>query len=167
KGNKQRINHDAAAFKESDLCRYEGEFFSEDDYLLAGAAYALSKTMIPCYKGATLTWQQKRFNKQHAKARAKIEHAFGMLKGKFRSLIELRCNIVDDASIQEAATTIIACVVLHNITRLPELYDPADEEIELVEMQRLPNNDIGGQHVAINKRDGIMREVLQRMDQFS
>lgn len=70
--------HDAAAYRNSDLDRHEHEFFTGDDYLLADATYAVSPRIIPRFKGRNPTAQQVRFNKLHAKARAKVEHGFGI-----------------------------------------------------------------------------------------
>jgi hypothetical protein len=156
--------HDSAAYKACDLYLHEDEYFSGEDWLFADAAYALSMRIIPRYKAAHLTQQQKRFNELHARARVKIEHAFGMLKGKFLSLTELRCNILDDDGIWKTAEAVIACVVLHNITRLPELYDPHDEQIPLIPIVRQENRVQGvDRGAAVTKRDNIMAQVLQRL----
>lgn len=158
--------HDAAAFRNSDLCLRENEFFTGDDYLLADAAYPLTSRIIPRFKGANLTKQQHRFNRLHGKARARIEHSFGMLKGKWQSLLHLRCNIADGRDIWKVATLIMACVVLHNITRMEGLYDPADQDIPLVPMLRLPGNAPGGGRIeGRTRRDAIMADVLRRAQQ--
>lgn len=86
-----------------------------------------------------------------------------MLKGKFKCLTRLRCNIADEEDIQQAASVIMACVVLHNITRMPELYDYADRAVALDPLTRFPLDVYGDRRAAgATRRNGIMREVLLR-----
>jgi hypothetical protein len=114
--------HDAIAYQEGKLHTDKDLYFSGEEYILADAAYTLTETVIPRYKAPT-TADQTFFNILHSRARAKIEHAFGMLKGKFRSLTNLRINIATPDDLQYAGKLINVCVVLHNITRQPGLFD--------------------------------------------
>ena len=57
-----------------------------------------------------LAHDQRKFNREESKARIVTEHAFGMMKGKWRVL--LKCL---DEDIDRIPDTIIACCVLHNI----------------------------------------------------
>lgn len=52
--------HDSAAYKESVLFTHEARFFGPHEYLLADAAYAISETVIPRYKGNNITQRQKK-----------------------------------------------------------------------------------------------------------
>lgn len=138
--------YDSSAYKATTLYTDQGRYFSGEDYLLADAAYALSSTVIPRFKGIVLPANKAKFNGQHARARAKIEHAFGMLKGKWAGLQRLRTHLLGMKHIQLAVDHIFACVVLHNITRQEDLYNEADRFIEVPPIVRLPvvmviNND--------------------------
>lgn len=72
-------------------------------------------------------------------ARSKIEHAFGVLKGRFRSLTMLRCRINVEEDVLIASMYISACVVLHNILVRSELDDPYSEQVRRELAERLDN----------------------------
>ena len=57
----------------------------------------------------------RKFNKKLSRVRIDIEHAFGMLKGRWKSLTGLRVRVNKQERYMYAAQWITACVVLHNI----------------------------------------------------
>jgi len=71
--------------------------------------------MPPYKKPAALQRPNKSFNYYLSKIRIDIEHAFGILKGRWKSLCGLRLSIMNNAQYQYAVEWIVACVVLHNI----------------------------------------------------
>ncbi|KAF9118419.1 hypothetical protein BG015_006620, partial [Linnemannia schmuckeri] len=111
-----------------------------------------------------------RFNVAHASARVKIEHAFGLLKGKFKSLKELRVDIDTQKDMTDAGRHIMVCVILHNITRLRSLRDAGDDLIREEPLIRLPpanqrNTTITREEKtrAERKRRNIMIEVTDNV----
>ena len=79
--------------------------------LVADPAYKLTNwCMKPYPETAAITASQRAFNKALSRARVVIEQAFGMLKGRWRCLLDKL-----DESIAKIPQTIIACCILHNI----------------------------------------------------
>ena len=75
------------------------------------SAYPLKTWLLPVIKdNGALNQDQKKFNKELAKARIVSEHAFGLLKGRWRALLK---HLDEDH--WRIPNTIIACCVLHNI----------------------------------------------------
>ena len=56
------------------------------------------------------TSEQRLFNYRQSRARMVVENAFGRLKGQWRCLLKRL-----DVQVNNAATVVGACVVLHNI----------------------------------------------------
>jgi hypothetical protein len=59
--------------------------------------------------------KSKTFNFWLSHVRIDIEHAFGILKGRWKSLCGLRLQVYDDSGYEYAVKWIISCVVLHNM----------------------------------------------------
>ena len=79
--------------------------------LVADPAYKLTTwCMKPFPQTRALTDSQRDFNKSLSSARVVIEQAFGLLKGRWRCLL----NKLDE-SVEKVCSTIIACCILHNI----------------------------------------------------
>lgn len=107
--------HDSPAFKETKLYKWSNIFFNGDEYLLADKGYpCLPITMIP-FKVNNVTTQGRRiFNGRHKSGRTKIENAFGLLKGKWRSLDCMAVDVEKEDDKRPVCSWIMACVVLHN-----------------------------------------------------
>ena len=72
--------------------------------------------MVPPYKGAAKNNpQNKEFNRCLSSVRIDIEHAFGMLKGRWKSLIGLRLILTTQKKYEFACMWVTACLVFHNI----------------------------------------------------
>ena len=83
--------------------------------------------MIPPYKAPyTLRRNNQKFNRRLSSIRIDIEHAFGMLKGRWKSLTGLRLIFTNHQQYEYACMWIIACMVLHNI--LLDLNDTWDQK---------------------------------------
>ena len=79
--------------------------------VVGDSAYPLKTWLLPVIKdNGALTRDQKKFNYELSKARIVSEHAFGLLKGRWRALLKRL-----DEDHQRIPDTIIACCVLHNI----------------------------------------------------
>ena len=79
--------------------------------VLGDSAYILKTWLLPVIKdNGALNRDQKKFNKELSKARIVSEHAFGLLKGRWRALLKRL-----DEDHWRIPNTIIACCVLHNI----------------------------------------------------
>ncbi|PLW47023.1 hypothetical protein PCASD_03940 [Puccinia coronata f. sp. avenae] len=69
------------------LAQQPGQFFDQNQFLLANSAYPSNQYTIPAYKGADLLiLENVDFNHHLAKSRVRIEHAIGILNGQFASL---------------------------------------------------------------------------------
>ena len=79
--------------------------------VVGDSAYPLKTWLLPVIKdNGALNQDQKNINKELAKARIVSEHAFGLLKGRWRALLKSL-----DEDHWRIPNTIIACCVLHNI----------------------------------------------------
>ena len=78
--------------------------------LLGDGAYPLSTWMMKSYTySPNLTRAEKKFNKKPLSARVPSERAFGLLKARWRCLLESLDNQIEDIS-----EVIISCFALHN-----------------------------------------------------
>ncbi|XP_025161621.1 putative nuclease HARBI1 isoform X3 [Harpegnathos saltator] len=102
--------HDARIFQLSFLSN-EIQNISEDYHLLGDAAYPLKKYLLTQYRDyGNLTATQRNYNPKLCTTRVKIENAFGLLKQRFRQLMQL-----DFLTVKRSANFIISCCVLHNL----------------------------------------------------
>lgn len=102
--------HDARVFKASPL--YEKlNVLPRDYHILGDAAYPLQISLMTPYKdyGTGLSLSQALYNYKHSQTRMTIERSFGLLKGRWRKLSYLDCEL------QSWNKIIMACCVLHNI----------------------------------------------------
>ncbi|XP_025263413.1 protein ANTAGONIST OF LIKE HETEROCHROMATIN PROTEIN 1-like, partial [Camponotus floridanus] len=108
--------HDMRGFLYSGVQQYcTPEFFPEDSHLLGDAAYSIQKNvMVPFYDNGHLTRRQKEFNRNLSSARTIIERAIGLLKGRWRYLLDklpmTRTDLIP--------YYVVSCCVLHNICLL-------------------------------------------------
>ena len=79
--------------------------------VVGDSAYPLKTWLLPVIKdNGALNRDQKKFNKELSKARIVSEHAFGLLKGRWRALLKRL-----DEDHWRTPNTVTACCVLHNI----------------------------------------------------
>jgi hypothetical protein len=101
----------------------------QDQYLLNDSAYINIIYLIASYKAShTNDSNVRRFNKRLSRVRIDIEHAFEILKDRWRSLTELRLRVRNKKNYIYVIRWIIACVILHNI--LLNIKDDWDEKEE-------------------------------------
>jgi len=148
--------HDARVFRNSPVARYltlPNEYFPNNTHLIGDAAYPLSTyVMVPFKDNGHLTPRQKNFNDRLSSTRMAIERAFGLLKGRFRILLD--CLPLTDLS--KIPEFVIACCVLHNMCmslndffEVDVLEDPDGEGLQQA------GNEEGG----VDKRHRIMNEL--------
>jgi hypothetical protein len=84
--------HDARVFRNSALARcikVPNEYFPFDTHIIADAAYAIHPhVMVPFRDNGHLTVLQKNYNFCLSSTRMAIERAFGLLKVRFRILLD-------------------------------------------------------------------------------
>lgn len=67
-------------------------------------------------RGGVLGEKEEYFNNWLSRGRVKIEHCFGILKGKWQSLQSIRLLINNAKEYKYCTNWIVACMVLHNLT---------------------------------------------------
>ena len=108
--------HDARVWASTAIAKTPDAFLSPGEYLLGDSAYPCNRAVITPYKRPLANSRPNtRFNFLHSKVRVDIEHAFGILKGRWQSLNGLRVRISNARRYDFAVKSIMACVVLHNI----------------------------------------------------
>lgn len=91
--------------------------------------------MVPYRDNGRLTQAQKQFNRRLSSCRIVVEHAFGIMKQRFRQLYHCKLH-----NLERCVTFIHACCVLHNIASDDDLqyFDPAPAD----ELPQPTNNSI-------------------------
>ena len=110
--------HDSMVFKLTPLYRQIETVFNHDEYILADKAYALERHVIVPYKEPLASRPNySAFNYALSIPRVKIEHTFGILKGRWPSLRDIPIRINEDAATghRKVMHWVMSCLVLHNI----------------------------------------------------
>ncbi|XP_064475755.1 uncharacterized protein LOC135389651 [Ornithodoros turicata] len=135
-------------------------FFADASRKCAGdSAYPLLPWLLTPYKniGQALPSWQKKYNFVHSQQRVTIEHAFGMLKQRFR-----RLYYVDADSIHQVCLVVMGACVLHNMcTEADDIEDirnlPQNEESTAEEPDQV--DEIASQVTAKEVRKQIARSL--------
>lgn len=131
--------------------------FPHDSHILGDAAYRLTKyIMVPFKDNGHLSNRQKTFNTRLSSARMIVERSLGLLKGRFRSILDTLPMYRTDL----IPKYIIACCILHNICLLQD--DIIDIPVIINEhncVQIEPLEDTQGE--GIDKRNAIMYMLSQ------
>ncbi len=121
------ITHDSRVCAATQIHQHLTRFFTPGQYLLGDSADSPTKYMVPPYKAPYTSHRSNRkFNRRLSSIHIDIEHAFGMLKDRWKSLTELRLIFTNHQQYEYACMWITACMVLHNI--LLDLNDTWDEK---------------------------------------
>ncbi|KAG2211447.1 hypothetical protein INT45_007036 [Circinella minor] len=126
-GDSGRVN-DARAFTTSalytNLVNIPDQVCMDGTYIIADSAFPVMCTVVPSFPRSSANRRQKIFNKMHSSSRIVVEHSFGALVSRWRTLWKHLYMI----NIERMIRTIIACCVLHNICLgINDIEDPATQ----------------------------------------
>lgn len=123
--------------------------------ILADSAYQCTRSIITPFKDyGNLQDKHTNFNFIHSQTRIAIEHAFGLLKQRFRQLYFCKLR-----NIEMLLHFIRSCIVVHNIC-----IDNNDEVIDLVNLEEtvdLVNFSGTDSRTGIQKRNDICDNLFQ------
>lgn len=152
--------HDQRVFRLSEVADYieSDDKFPRNSHLVGDSAYVLHEHLLVPYRdNGHLTRRQKNYNFCHSSTRIAIERAFGLLKGRFRSLL----TVLDMERVDLIPDFILACCALHNICLLnkDELGQEGHEVV--VEVNDAPEHPLAQRvdNVARRKRDEICESL--------
>lgn len=116
--------HDSRTFTLSFISKNISNICQNGKYhLLGDSAYPIREYLLTPYKDyGNLTRSQRIYNKKLCGTRVLIENAFGLLKLRFRQLMELQFY-----DVKKMSKFIMCCCVLHNLCI--DLKDSFDVEI--------------------------------------
>ncbi|XP_066600749.1 putative nuclease HARBI1 [Prorops nasuta] len=105
--------HDMRVFKLSNFSNLlNEENFPNNSHLLGDAAYTINKYILTPFKDyGNLNGSEVAYNNRHSSARMMIERAIGLLKIRFRSILD-KLRMTRTKLISKY---IIACCIMHNI----------------------------------------------------
>ncbi|KAF8235112.1 hypothetical protein L208DRAFT_1258770, partial [Tricholoma matsutake] len=92
--------------------------FGTDEWMWADSAYPSETWSVSPFKkpaNSELSPDQKTFNYYLSKIHIRVEHAIGLLKGRFQSLFELWIQIYTHEKHLWAIVWIRCCIILHNL----------------------------------------------------
>jgi hypothetical protein len=110
--------HDSWAFRSTRTCKEHERIFGLGEWMWADSAYPSETWSVSPFKKPArreLSPDQKTFNYHLSKIRIRVEHAIGLLKGRFQSLFELRIQIYTHEKHLWAVMWIRCCIILHNL----------------------------------------------------
>lgn len=153
--------HDSRVFALSDISK-ELPLICENKYHIIGdGAYSIRDWLLVPYKNyGNLTDSQIKFNKILCGTRVLIENSFGLLKSRFRQLLQ-----VDIHDVNKITKFIISCCVLHNICIDMEDYIELDDEI-LLTITSEPNGYAIDSDIVLRKKGEAKREALKNSLQY-
>lgn len=116
--------HDSRTFTLSFISKNISNICQNGKYhLLGDSAYPIREYLLTPYKDyGNLTRSQRIYNKKLCGTRVLIENAFGLLKLRFRQLMELQFH-----DVKKMSKFIMCCCILHNLCI--DLKDSFDVEI--------------------------------------
>lgn len=132
--------------------------FPENSHILGDSAYMIQKyIMTPFRDNGHLTETEINYNKIHSSARMMVERSLGLLKGRFRSILDnlpmTRTDLIPKY--------IVVCCIMHNICLLHN--DMIDIPIIINAPQYVLNHndvDIQRKEEGIQKRNLIAQALI-------
>lgn len=156
--------HDAQSFVSTSIHRNPRRYFSPGEYFLGDSAYSNTSYSIGPYKSPYIKdISDRKFNQKLSSVRVDIEHAFGILKGRWESLIGLRLMIWSREKYKLAVKWITACWVLHNI--LVDLKDDWDRKEDWWTAEEISghNQELLAMSQSEESAGMIKREIIKEM----
>lgn len=153
--------HDQSFFRLSEVYDYMEDSlkFPNNNHIIGDAAYKINEHLLVPYRdNGHLTLKQKNFNFCLSSARMAIERFFGLLSGRFRSLL----TTLDMEPVDLIPTFILAYCVLHNICLLKGDELPDCLVIEPPSIQNNiygPKGECRNNHLGLLKREQISDEL--------
>ncbi|XP_033113465.1 protein ALP1-like [Anneissia japonica] len=147
--------HDAYVFEMSKLYRKlsSGTFYPPFTKTIEGkevpivilgdSAYALSTFLMKPYAEGLATAAQKRFNERLSRTRILVEHSFGRLKGRWRSIMKR-----NDSQADKIHIVVASCIVLHNFCEVWNMdYEEYNNfDVEQPGNEYHPDEEIGNEN---------------------
>lgn len=158
--------HDACLLRRSDFGQtLPNRVWPQDRHLIGDAAYPLSmKILVPFKDNGHLSRIQKKFNVKLSQNRVVIEHAFALLKGRFR-----RLKLLEAVRLDLLPLLIICTCILHNIClETDDIPLDIDLDNELQEERIMQPNNMDARNIdnnnalAIAKRNNIANLLSAR-----
>jgi hypothetical protein len=155
---------DNKIFERTKICMERERYFSDGQYLLADAGYALKDFVLTPYRQPAASLPHNRiFNEVHSSARVAVEHVNGMLKGRFQSLKSIRNPVRNEKEKRQAMDHIVVCLILHNF--LITCNDDWEEELEEEEpedpLEIAARRDCpSAQHFRLKVQEHVLRKHL-------
>ncbi|XP_070072656.1 uncharacterized protein [Drosophila takahashii] len=156
--------HDSKIFKNL-IGKHLKRHFSENQWIAGDSAYPLSENLITPYRSNSRQLEpneQLNFNKRHSQYRVRIENCFGILKGKFCSLKELRLRLSNSSAQASLCDWVMVCCIIHNI--LLTDHDIPDQQGHLNEFQNGNESEIENTRnpaAAENKRNSLYHLMFE------
>lgn len=125
--------HDSKVFKNCSIGKHTERYFSGEEWIAGDSAYPQSTYVVTPFRSNSRIMEvdrQLRFNKRHSQYRVRVENCFGVLKGKFCSLKEIRIRLKNKKSQYFLCNWILVCCILHNILLKDTDAENFDEETE-------------------------------------
>ncbi|CAH2090619.1 unnamed protein product [Euphydryas editha] len=147
--------HDARVFRLSHLQDYcTAEYFPDDTHLLGDKAYSIQPCiMVPYRNNGNMSRECIQYNMIHSSSRMMIERANGLLKGRFRSLLDKlpfkRTDLIP--------YYVITCCILHNICILRD---------DLIEIPILVNHEIPAFDIDVEVNNAIKVAGMNKREQI-
>lgn len=128
-------------------------FLDQQKYHLIGdSAFGIKTWLMKPYEGKNLTRKQKNHNYRLSSSRVKIEHSFGLLKGRWRRLQFINTyNICKTIEISTAGCILHNFCILHN-----DFWEEEYEDKDKMNRRTYQQDDIEGRA----KRDLIANKLF-------
>jgi hypothetical protein len=157
--------HDSRAWGGTRIHQEPGYFLRPLEWVWADSAYTPTTWCVPPFKKPArgeLTRLQRHFNYHLSRLRVRSEHTFGLLKGRFQSLKEIRIRINTEGDHTWATIWIVACLILHNLiiliegdTESADIFEGAEPSAQVEDAEPL----LQGAIVSIEEWEEFMSSV--------
>ena len=160
--------HDSRVFRAGPFAQPMPGTFAPGEYLLADKGFVSTPNVVACYKkprNAEESPENMRFNHFVAAGRVIIEHNFGVLKGRWRSLQSLALRIRESHGAQDQQAVvnwIMATIVLHNMCLVFQDTTPIEKwrSKDEVEIEEYAYEPLGGGMPGPDFREALKLRVL-------